>query len=220
MFLHEMLMNEEYVKGIYNAIENNPRIPISHGMSHIKAVLAYATQLATLFNVNDNDKETLFCSVVLHDIAQVFLKKNHAFNSGIMARQMLENNETIGTKIINRKIDINRVESIIRAHGGKTESDYTDPLARILILADKLDFTKNRLKPRAKEFKNFDFMNLVESIGLSLKQNILIVEIFTNEDVSLEDLNYNGGLNHFIEVLKLFSKQEKVDYKIVVKKAN
>ena len=40
MTLHEMLINEEYVKGIYNSIGNNPRVPISHGFSHIKAVLS------------------------------------------------------------------------------------------------------------------------------------------------------------------------------------
>ena len=218
MVLHKMLINEEYVKGIYNAIGNNPRIPISHGISHINSVLSYAYSLANLFNVDDSEKETLFCSVVLHDIAQVFLKKNHAANSAIMARYMLENNESIDNDFIRSQIDIDRLEAIIGSHGGKSESDYNDSLARILILADKLDFTKNRLRPRAKEFNEFDFMNLVESINLDFKENTLIVEILTNKDTTLEMLNNNHGLDHFLNVLKLFVEHEKIDYNIVVKK--
>ena len=218
MSLHEMLINEEYVKGMYTAIENNPRIPISHGMSHITSVLTYAKTLANLFNISDSDRETLFCSVILHDIAQVFLQKNHALNSSIMARLMLENNETIDPEFIKSQIDINRLESIIRVHGGKMSSDYLDPLSRILILADKLDFSKHRLRPRAKEFNNFDFMEMVELINLKLEFNTLIVEIFTCNNTTLEELNCNNGLNHFINVLSFFSEHEKIDYKIVVLK--
>jgi len=217
MTLHELLINEEYVKGIYNAIENNPRIPISHGMSHIKSVLSYATTLSELFNVPASDKETLFCSVILHDIAQVFLQKNHALNSSIMARQMLENNESISPEFIKNQIDINRVESIIRSHGGKNSSDYADPLSRILTLSDKLDFTKNRLRPRAKEFNNFDFMHLIETINLNLVDGTLIVEILSNVKTSLDNLNNNHGLDHFLNVLKQFSEHEKVGFEIVVK---
>lgn len=217
MVLHEMLINEEYVKGIYTAIENNPRIPITHGISHMKSVLSYATTLATLFNVSGSDKETLCCAVVLHDIAQVFLQKDHAVNGSIMAKQMLENNESIDPNFIKSQIDVNRVESIIRTHGGKMASDYEDQLARILILADKLDFTKHRLRARAKEFNNFDFMNTVESINLKLEDNTLIIEILTNTDTSFDNLNHNHGLDSFMRVLKLFSEYEKVDYKIIVK---
>ena len=213
-----MLINEEYIKGIYNAIENNPRIPISHGISHIKSVLSYAKTLADLFNINNSDKETLFCSVVLHDIAQVFLQKDHAKNSASMARQILENNESINTDFIKNQLDINRVEAIIRSHGGKTSSDYVDQLARILILADKLDFTKSRLRPRAKEFNNFDFMNEIESINLKLKDGILVIEILTNITSSLNNLNRNHGLDNFINVLRIFTEHQNVGYQIIVNK--
>ncbi|MFQ6752487.1 MAG: HD domain-containing protein [Clostridia bacterium] len=218
MFLHEMLINEEYIKGIYNSIENNPRIPISHGISHIKSVLSYAKVLANLFNINNSDKETLFCSVVLHDIAQVFLQKNHAINSAGMARQILENNESINTDFIKNQLDINRVEAIIRSHGGKSPSDYIDVLARILILADKLDFVKSRLRPRAKEFNNFDFMKEVEVINLKLQDDTLIIEILTNTTTSLDNLNLNHGLDHFLNVLRLFTEHQNVGYQIIVNK--
>ena len=214
MTLHEMLINEEYVKGIYNSIGNNPRVPISHGFSHIKAVLSYAKTLATLFNISGSEKETLFCSVILHDIAQVFLQKNHALNSSIMAKQMLENNESIDPNFIKNQIDIDRLETIIRSHGGKHQSDYIDSLSRILILADKLDFTKTRLRPRAKEFAAFDFMNLVEAINLNLTNNTLVIEILTNTKTSLEDLNKHHGLDNFLNVLNLFAEHENINYKI------
>lgn len=218
MDLHEMLLNEEYVKGIYNAIENNPRIPISHGFSHIKSVLSYATTLTDLFNINSEDKETLFCAVVLHDIAQVFLQKNHALNSSVMAKQMLENNESIDPSVIKSQIDIDRLEHIICSHGGKKASDYIDPLSRILILADKLDFTKTRLRPRAKEFNFFDFMNIVEEIKLNLKQNTLIIDILTSEETTLNELNKTRGLDKFIDVLNHFVEYEHINYKINVNK--
>ena len=218
MNLHEMLIDEEYVKGMYTAIGNNPRIPISHGFPHINAVLSYTKTLADIFNVSDKDKETLFCAVVLHDIAQVFLQKNHAQNSSTMAIQLLENNESISPDFIKSQIDINRVKSIISSHGGKTPADFIDPLSRILILADKLDFTKTRIRPRAKEFHEFDFMNLVESINLKLENNTLIVKILTNTSTTFEDLNNNHGLDNFLHKLTLFAEHENIKYKIVVNK--
>ena len=220
MNLHEMLINEEYVKGMYSAIGNNPRIPISHGFTHINAVLSYAKTLADIFNVSDKDKdkETLFCAVVLHDIAQVFLQKNHAQNSSTMAIQLLENNESINPDFIKSQIDVDRVKSIISSHGGKTPTDFIDPLSRILILADKLDFTKTRLRPRAKEFCEFDFMHHVESINLKLQNNSLIIEILTNSPTTFEDLNNNHGLDNFLHKLNLFAEHENISYEIVVNK--
>ena len=104
--LEEEFLNEEYVKTIYQSIENNPRIPISHGIHHIFNVVEYCKKLADLFQLNEKEKETLFVAAVMHDVAQVFLQKNHATNGAFMVKEMLENNETIDPEYIKSKVDI------------------------------------------------------------------------------------------------------------------
>jgi len=153
--LYEELLEEEYVKNIYMAIERNRRIPISHGMHHILNVLGYCLRFADLFNLNETDKETLLTSAVMHDVAQVFLQHHHAKNGGFLVKEMLENNESINPEYIKSKVDIERVSKIVASHGGKKEEEYEDFLAGILILYDKLDITKDRLKP---EHKKYDFL--------------------------------------------------------------
>ena len=76
MWLYEKLLNEEYVVNLYNGIENNSRIPISHGFHHINNVLNYCKKLADIFELSKQEKEELFTSAVMHDVAQAFLQPN------------------------------------------------------------------------------------------------------------------------------------------------
>lgn len=45
--LYKKLLEDEYIKNIYNGIENNKRIPISHGMPHILNVISYCSKFAS-----------------------------------------------------------------------------------------------------------------------------------------------------------------------------
>ena len=133
MWLYEKLLEEEYVVNLYKGIENNRRIPISHGFHHINNVLNYCKKLAKIFNLNDQEKEELFTSAVMHDVAQAFLQPNHAYNGAVIVKEMLENNESIDPKYIKSKIDIERVCNIIKNHGGKKREEYDDVLSFLLI---------------------------------------------------------------------------------------
>jgi len=218
MYLYEELLNEEYIKNIYNSIENNPRIPISHGIHHILNVLNYCKRLAVLFNLSEEERELLFAAAALHDVAQVFLQAHHAKNGSFMVKEMLENNETIDPDYIRSKVDIDRVCNIIKCHGGKNEEDYEDKLSCLLILADKLDITKDRIRKAYKKHDFLWFMEDVEKVNMELDDGCLNINILTNKEVTFEDLNAKNGIEKISNVLKMFSKKQGLKYKVIVKR--
>ena len=217
MELYEQLLEEEYIKNIYSSIENNPRIPISHGIHHILNVVEYCKRLSEIFGLNERERETLLVAAVMHDVAQVFLQPNHAKNGAFIAKEMLEQNETIDPVYIKKCVDIDRVCKIIESHGGKKEEDYEDKLSCFLILADKLDITKDRLREKYKLYDFLWYMECVEKVDLKLIENTLNINIFTNKKCSFDDLNDKKGLDKVIKILEKFSKKMHVDYLINIK---
>lgn len=218
MYLYEKFMEEEYVKTIYQSIENNPRIPISHGIHHIKNVINYCKVLSSLFSLSEEEKETLFLAALLHDVAQVFLQPHHAKNGAFIAKEMLENNEAIDPSYIKSVIDVDRVCHIISCHGGKKREEYEDKLAALLILADKLDLTKYRIRERYKKYDFLWFMEDVDKVDLTLENNVLTIIIKTNKDVTFEELNKYKGIDKIPKVMGFFSDRFKLSYLIKVEK--
>lgn len=216
MCLYEKLMNEEYIVNLYKGIENNRRIPISHGFHHINNVLNYCKRLADLFNLDDKEREVLFTSAVMHDVAQAFLQKNHAYNGAVIAKEMLENNESINPSYIKSKVDISRVCNIIKDHGGKKKEEYEDKLSCLLILADKLDITKDRLRPRYKEMDFLLFMEIVEKVNVDMIDNVLKITLITNENKNLDELNEKGGLDKLLKILNMFDERFKLRHEVIV----
>jgi HD superfamily phosphohydrolase YqeK len=214
--LHEKLLEDEYIKNIYNAIENNKRIPISHGWPHIQNVMNYCIRFSELFSLNDLEKDTLLTAAILHDVAQVFLQPNHAKNGEFIVKEMLENNESIGHEFIKDKIDINRVSKIVGNHGGKKEEDYEDLLSGILIISDKLDITKDRVRPAYKKFDFLWFMDDIEKVHIDLDSNNLVITIITNKETTFEKLNEKQGLDKLPRVFDMFCKKHSLSYTIKV----
>ena len=217
MCLYEKLLKEEYVVNLYNGIENNRRIPISHGFHHINNVLNYCKVLAELFNLNEEEMETLFTSAVMHDVAQAFLQPNHAYNGSVIVKEMLEYNESIDPDYIKSKVDIDRVCNIIKNHGGKKIEEYEDVLSSLLILADKLDITKDRLRPRYKDIDFLWFMESIEKIDIELEDKVLKIIINTNEDKSFDELNTKGGLDKILKILDIFDNRFNLKHEVIVK---
>ena len=216
--LYKKLLDDEYVKNIYMGIENNKRVPISHGMPHILNVLKYCMRFAELFELNDIEKDTLFTSAVLHDVGQVFLQPNHAKNGEFIVKQMLEYNESIGFDYIKSKVDIERVSKIVGNHGGKKEEDYEDLLSSILILSDKLDITKDRVRPPYKKYDFLWFMDYVELIDLKLEDKQIVITIKTNKDISFDELNDKHGIDKLPKVFDMFSKMHGYTYQIITER--
>ena len=216
MCLYEKLLKEEYVFNLYNGIENNKRIPISHGHLHINNVLGYCKKLADIFNLTNKEREELLTSAVMHDVAQAFLQDNHACNGALIVKEMLEKNESIDRDYIKSKVDIDRVCNIIKNHSGKKKEEYEDVLSCLLILADKLDITKDRLKPRYKEFDFLWHMEDIDEVDVEFEDNILKVIICTNKQISFEYLNRYGGLNKLLLILDYFDERFNIGHEILV----
>ena len=218
MYLYEQFLKEEYVNNIYKGIESNPRIPISHGMPHILNVVSYCKRLAELFNIEEREKDTLLTAAVLHDVAQVFLQPNHAKNGAIIVKEMLENNESISPELIKSKVDVERVCKLVKNHGGKKEEEYEDFLSGLLILADKLDITKDRIRPKYKKYDFLWFMEYIEKVDLELENNNINIIIKVNKEITFEELNNKHGLDKLPKVFDAFCKKYNLTYKINVEK--
>lgn len=216
--LYEELLNEEYIQCIYKGIESNKRIPISHGMPHILNVMGYCLRFSELFKLNNKDKDTLLTAALMHDVAQIFLQPNHAKNGEWIVKEMLENNESFEPEYIKSNVDIDRVAKIVGCHGGKKEEEYNDFLAAILILADKLDITKDRIRPKYKKYDFLWCMDYIEKVDLELNDNNIDVIINTNKIATFDELNDKHGLDKLPKVFDIFCNKYNFTYKIIVKR--
>ena len=71
--------------------------------------------------------------------------------------------------------------------------EYEDVLSSLLILADKLDITKDRLRARYKEFNSLCLIENIEKVDIEFKNNNLKIIMDTNAKISLLELNKHGG---------------------------
>lgn len=192
------IINSDYFRQTYSKVEEIKKdYPVNHGFIHINNVIKNAKRLAKTFKLTKNEKELLLVACTLHDIGYLSGRDDHAQNGSIIAKEILKiwdfNNS-----------DIEIITNAIKNHGGKQKEDFQDRVSMCLIIADKLDFINSRYdKSKLKESYLKIFPNINDTY-LDYKNNKLILNIFINQNFSLEDFqesNYYNKLNNFLNLL-------------------
>lgn len=202
------IVNSEYFKNTYSKIEELKKdFYVNHGFIHINGVINNAKYLADLFGLNDGQKELLLIATALHDIGYLMGRENHALNGAVLAREYLHGKLP--------EEDINLICEAIASHGGKKEEDYICPVSMCLILADKLDFSKQRYQDDGKDHTNLTLFKSVEQILLVKEcENTFKLNIYTTNIQLFNNLEDSYFLKKLFEV---FNKLNKVcGYKINV----
>lgn len=202
------IINSNYFKQTYSKIEELKKdFPVNHGFIHINNVINNCKRLAKVFSLDNKQEELLLVAASLHDIGYLNGRDDHAYNGGLLVKDVLKslnfNNE-----------DIEIISKAIKNHGGKNEEDYNDVISMCLIIADKLDFINTRYdKNKLSEDYLKTFPNIIDTF-IDYLNNEIILNIVINKNFSKETFtssSYHNKLNNF---LTLLSNRLKCTYKI------
>ena len=115
-----------------------------HSAVHCTMVAKRAAYILKKFGYSEEDIELVKIAGFMHDIGNVVNRKHHAEYGAILANEIL------------KKTDIS-MKAI--GHHDESTGGATDPVSAALIIADKTDVRRNRVREKAKE--NFDIHDRV-----------------------------------------------------------
>ena len=132
-----------------------------HSMAHCALVADRAAYILRKLGYSEQEQELARIAGVMHDIGNAINRKNHAEYGALLANDILKKTDmTMADRI-----------TVISAIGNPDESTggAKDPVSAALILADKSDVRRNRV--RTKEREKFDIHDRVNYAvtGHSLK---------------------------------------------------
>ena len=143
----ERIENEEYeIWHSKNINTNNYENIISE-----KDAEAQINQILKKFGYSEEDIELVKIAGFMHDIGNVVNRKHHAEYGAILANEILKKTD------MSMKDRITVVSAI--GHHDESTGGATDPVSAALIIADKTDVRRNRVREKAKE--NFDIHDRV-----------------------------------------------------------
>ena len=174
--MYDELIKDKDILGIFNEIDNNNDIRISHGLNHILNVVNNVEKICNLLKINDEEKNLLKIAAYLHDIGQINKEGNHYDNSGEFATNYLKDKLD--------KTSLNKIVIAIKNHHEKEKINELDLFSHILLFSDKIDFTYKRLNPNFINKNNEYILEKdIKDINFNIKDNNFIITISSNIDM-------------------------------------
>lgn len=146
-----------------------------HSMAHCALVAERAAYILRKLGYSDHDEELAKIAGCMHDIGNAINRTHHAELGAMLANDILKEG---GMPIADRMIIISAIGSHDESTGGAK-----DPVSAALILADKTDVRRNRVRPQdAADFDIHDRVNYAVT-GTSLKVDPIERKISLNLQV-------------------------------------
>ena len=132
-----------------------------HSMAHCALVAERAAYILRKLGYSEKEQELAKIAGVMHDIGNAVNRKHHAENGAILANEILKDTDM---PMLDRITVISAIGNHDESTGGAK-----DVISAALILADKTDVRRNRVRPKEKEkFDIHDRVNYAVT-GTSLK---------------------------------------------------
>ena len=132
-----------------------------HSMAHCALVAERAAYILRKLGYSEHEQELAKIAGVMHDIGNAVNRKHHAENGAILANEILKDTDM---PMLDRIMVISAIGNHDESTGGAK-----DVVSAALILADKTDVRRNRVRPKEKEkFDIHDRVNYAVT-GTSLK---------------------------------------------------
>ena len=183
--------NDPLVKALINASDSYlKRLGYTeHGLRHASLCTDLAQSIATKLGFSNEDIELVGIAAYLHDIGNVTGRKFHAQNAAIMAMEILKN--------LNATPD--EITTVMGAIGNHDEIEgvVADPLTSILILADKSDVHRSRV--RSTSLILFD---IHDRVNYAVKSSFLRVDPLSRQ-ITLE-LVIDTEISKVMEYFEIF----------------
>ena len=151
-----------------------------HGERHVGLVSHIAYNVLKRLGYPERDCELAAIAGYLHDIGNVVNRDHHAQTGAAMAMQLL-------TGMGMPDLEITRVISAIGNHN-ENEGDPVNPVAAALILADKSDVHRTRVRnPEMIKFDIHDRVNYAcekSFLNVDEKQKLITLELTIDPEIS------------------------------------
>ena len=133
-----------------------------HGIEHVQEVAKRSEKIAQNIGLSYEDTQAAIISAYLHDIGNFMGRENHQLSGALLAYNV--------PKELNFDISfILKVMTAIASHD-ETNSEITDKVSAVLILADKSHVHKQRV--REKSVFNFD---IHDKVNYAVQESDIIV---------------------------------------------
>lgn len=179
---YDLLNNDKELNNIIDSINkvNEDKLLACHGRYHTTFVIKTIEKLLTELNYEENIIELGKIAGLLHDIGTIEGKKGHAQRSSEMCIKFLDK-----TKLSkeNKNIIIHAIED--HSNGNEINS----PVGAALLLADKIDISKDRVLELGKKDRwHNNLLNIEETI-LTVENKNIIINYIVNDKFSKEILS-------------------------------
>lgn len=188
MITYEQIKNDETIKTYIQAADDALKELgfTEHSFAHVTYVAEKAAYILETLGYPERTIELVKIAGYMHDIGNVINRVDHSQSGAVMAFRILDN----------MKMDPKEIALIISAIGNHDEGTGVpvSPLAAALILADKSDVRRNRV--RNEEMSTFD---IHDRVNYSVKKSELkINEAHTLIKLKLEvDTHYGSVMDYF-----------------------
>ena len=185
----EQIKNNESIK---NYIEKADESLIAlgyteHSFAHVTKVSTTAKKILLTLGYPERDAELAEIAGYLHDIGNIINRIDHAQSGAIMAFRLLDKMEA----------EPDEIATIITAIGNHDESTAfpVNPVAAALILADKTDVRRNRV--RNNELPSFDIHDRVN-------YSVIRSDVQINKEAITLDLDIDASICPLMDYFEIF----------------
>ncbi len=139
MTYNEIRTNQEIIAYINKGNANLDVLGYTdHGRAHCVLVLERAAKILEAFGFPEHDIELVKIAGFMHDIGNVVNRKHHAEYGALLANQFLANTDM---PLEDRVVVVSAIGNHDESTGGAK-----DPISAALIIADKSDVRRNRVR--------------------------------------------------------------------------
>ena len=148
-----------------------------HSEKHCAIVAKRAGEILEKFGYSKHEIELAQTAGALHDIGNAINRKNHGEYGALLANELLQK---MGMSLEDRMIIVSAI-----GHHDESTGGAVDQVSAALILADKTDVRRNRVRNPIKEtFDIHDRVNyaaVASSLQVNVEKKVILLEIELDE---------------------------------------
>lgn len=206
--MFETIYNDIYILNIYNEIEKNETKQnelAKHGLSHINNVIKITKSILKQLNYDEEIIEASKIAALLHDLGMIEGKKNHAIKSYELAKYYF--NE--------KNIYHDYYNEILKAIKNHSEGfNDSSIITQILIFADKIDITKDRLALGGYEVIGLRQLQYIEEIKIEINNGLMEIKFIVNDKCDKIELEKYYFLNKVFKSINSLANYLKLESKV------
>ena len=176
----KILENEEVKAFLKKGNENLGVLGYTdHSEKHCAIVAKRAGEILKEFGYSKHETELAQIAGAMHDIGNAINRKNHGEYGALLANELLQK---MGMSMEDRVIIVSAI-----GHHDESTGGAVDPVSAALILADKTDVRRNRVRTKEKDsFDKHDRVNYAvtnATVKLNPEKHVITLDLEIDESI-------------------------------------